>query len=425
MKTQLLVYRQRDCGFTETNDLTIKEFSKASAFDAFELTVIDLQDEQLWKSDYNNDKLLYDHADISSIREKMLLSKNSKCIVLLPQNCIYSHGYGRDYSAGRNRYLEKSPLKNLFRNFKESPIGDLFSLSMPICFGESKTFLSNKELSSDFSFGKPLPFGMKGILESNASTVSAVLISDTFAATTLLVKNNSDLMAIVDAVFPIEAQPARTPDWLEEVEFHDEATRRVRMKAIDDQIALLNEERKGIEEVLSDYREIKSVLCNKDFELENKARHLLAEIAEVDEGFEDNKEEDFRFSYDDTLFLIEIKGSNGGLKRQHVSKTYDHVQIKADAMEDEGCSGKLKGVLIFASQIELKPEERDPFPETQITIARKNDIAVLSTETLLRCYEAYVEGRLTSVAFKETLQQTSGLVSLDAFGIDAADKSKR
>lgn len=106
MKTQLLVYRQRDCGFTETNDLTIKEFSKASAFDAFELTVIDLQDEQLWKSDYNNDKLLYDHADISSIREMMLLSKNSKCIVLLPQNCIYSHGYGRDYSAGTNRYLE-------------------------------------------------------------------------------------------------------------------------------------------------------------------------------------------------------------------------------------------------------------------------------------------------------------------------------
>lgn len=47
MKTQLLVYRLRDCGFTETADLTIKEFSKASAFDAFELTVIDLQDEQL------------------------------------------------------------------------------------------------------------------------------------------------------------------------------------------------------------------------------------------------------------------------------------------------------------------------------------------------------------------------------------------
>lgn len=425
MKTQLLVYRQRDCGLTETRDLTIKEFGKASAFDAFELTVIDLQDEHLWKSDYKNDKLLKDHADIASIRQMMLLARKSKCLALLPQNCIYSHGYGRDYSVGSNRYLKNSPLKNLFWNFKESPIGDLFSLSMPVCFGESKTILSNMELSSDFSFGKPLPVGMKGILESDASTISAVLISDTFAATTLMVKNNSDLLAIVDAIFPTEAQSARIPDWLEEVEFHDEATRRVRMQAIDDQIALLSEERKGIEEVLSDYREIKSVLCSKDFELENKVRHLLAEIVEIDEDFEDNKEEDFRFSYDNTLFLIEIKGSKGGLKRQHVSKTYDHVQIKADAMEEEGNSGKLKGVLIFASQIELKPDERDQFPETQITIARKNDIAVLSAETLLRCYEAYVEGRLTSDAFKETLLQTSGLVSLDAFGMDAADKSKR
>lgn len=82
MKTQLLVYRKQGCGFTETTDLTIREFSNASAFDAFELTVIDLQDENLWNSDHNSDKLLKDHADISSIRQMMALSKKSKCIVL-------------------------------------------------------------------------------------------------------------------------------------------------------------------------------------------------------------------------------------------------------------------------------------------------------------------------------------------------------
>ena len=262
---------------------------------------------------------------------------------------------------------------------------------------------------------------VNSILESDASTVSAVRLSEAFAGTTLQVNNNDDLSAIVDAIFPAKDSPYRIPEWLDEVVYHDEAAQRARLKEIDEQIVFLGEERKGIEEILSDYRGIKSVLCCKDFDLEKRVRHLLAEIVEVDEDFEDNKEEDFRFSYDNTLFLIEIKGSNGGLKRQHVSKTYDHVQIKADAMEEEGNSGKLKGVLIFASQIELKPDERDQFPETQITIARKNDIAVLSTETLLRCYEAYVEGRLTSDAFKETLLQTSGLVSLDAFGMDAAN----
>lgn len=421
MKTQLLVYRQWDCGFTETNDLTIREFGRASAFDAFELTVIDLQNGHLWKSDCNNDKLLDDHADISSIGQMLLQSNKCKCIVLLPQNCMYSYCYEYDSHAHPNRYKHKMPLKDFIKDFASSPIGELLPLPMHICFGKSKTRLFDRELHSDFSFSTPILPPVNPILKSEASTVSAVRLSETLAATTLHVNDNDDLLAVVDAIFPAEDSPNRIPEWLDEVVYHDEAAQRARLKEIDEQIVFLGEERKGIEEILSDYRGIKSVLCCKDFDLEKRVRHLLAEIVEIDEDFEDNKEEDFRFSYDNTLFLIEIKGSNGGLKRQHVSKTYDHVQIKADAMEEEGNSGKLKGVLIFASQIELKPDERDQFPETQIIIARKNDIAILSTETLLRCYEAYVEGRLTSDAFKETLLQTSGLVSLDAFGMDAAN----
>lgn len=421
MKTQLLVYRQQNCGFTETNDLTIREFSKAGAFDAFDLTIIDLQDNHLWKSDFSNDKLMYDHADISSIRQMMLQSNSAKCIVTLPQNYRYSYCYGYNLGTHAEEYKHNKPLKDFIKDFADSPIGELFPLPLRICFGKSKTILSNKEFHSDFSFSTPFTASSKPLLVSNASTVTAVLISETFAATTLQINNNDELSTVVDGIFPAKVQPARTPDWLDEVEYHDEEAQRVRIKEINEKMALLNEERKGIEEVLSDYQNIKSVLCTKDFDLENKARHLLAKIAEVDEDFQDNKEEDFRFSYDDTLFLIEIKGSNGGLKRQHVSKTYDHVQIKADAMEDEGCSGKLKGVLIFASQIEIRPGERDPFPATQIAIARKNDIAVLSTETLLRCYEAYIEKRLTSASFKETLRQTCGLIGIDAFGLDASD----
>lgn len=107
MKTQLLVFRQRDCGFTETRDLTIKEFGKASAFDAFELTVIDLQDEHLWKSDCNNDNLINDHADISSIGQMLLQSNKCKCIVLFPQNCMYSYCYEYDRQAHANRYKHK------------------------------------------------------------------------------------------------------------------------------------------------------------------------------------------------------------------------------------------------------------------------------------------------------------------------------
>ena len=419
MKTQILVYKKPNCGFTETSDLTIREFGKALAFGAFDLTVIDLQDKYLWKSDYTNDKILQDHADISSIRQMMLQSNKAKCIVVLPQNYSFLYSYGYNLETHSEGYKKKKPLKDFIKDFAVSPIGELFSFSLRICFGKSITLVSNKELHSDFSFSMPIASPFKPLLTSNASTISTVLISETLAATTLEINTNEDLSAVIDAIFPAVVQSVLIPDWLDEVEYHDETAQRARIKEIDEEMALLDKEKKEIEGVLSNYQDIKSVLCSKDFELEKMTRHLLAKIVEVDEDFEDCKEEDFRFSYNDTLYLIEIKGSKGGLKRQHISKTYDHVQIKADAMEDEGSTSKLKGVLIFASQIELKPEERDPFPETQITIARKNDIAVLSTETLLRCYEAYIEKRLTSTSFKETLSQTSGLVSLDLFDLDA------
>lgn len=419
MKTQILVYKKPNCGFTETSDLTIREFGKALAFGAFDLTVIDLQDKYLWKSDYTNDKILQDHADISSIRQMMLQSNKAKCIVVLPQNYSFLYSYGYNLETHSEGYKKKKPLKDFIKDFAVSPIGELFSFSLRICFGKSITLVSDKELHSDFSFSMPIASPLKPLLTSNASTISTVLISETLAATSLEINTNEDLSAVIDAIFPAVVQSVLIPDWLDEVEYHDETAQRARIKEIDEEMALLDKEKKEIEGVLSNYQDIKSVLCSKDFELEKMTRHLLAKIVEVDEGFEDCKEEDFRFSYNDTLYLLKIKGSKGGLKRQHISKTYDHVQIKADAMEDEGSTSKLKGVLIFASQIELKPEERDPFPETQITIARKNDIAVLSTETLLRCYEAYIEKRLTSTSFKETLSQTSGLVSLDLFGLDA------
>lgn len=419
MKTQILVYKKPNCGFTETSDLTIREFGKALAFGAFDLTVIDLQDKYLWKSDYTNDKILQDHADISSIRQMMLQSNKAKCIVVLPQNYSFLYSYGYNLETHSEGYKKKKPLKDFIKDFAVSPIGELFSFSLRFCFGKSITLVSDKELHSDFSFSMPIASPLKPLLTSNASTISTVLISETLAATSLEINTNEDLSAVIDAIFPAVVQSVLIPDWLDEVEYHDETAQRARIKEIDEEMALLDKEKKEIEGVLSNYQDIKSVLCSKDFELEKMTRHLLAKIVEVDEDFEDCKEEDFRFSYNDTLYLIEIKGSKGGLKRQHISKTYDHVQIKADAMEDEGSTSKLKGVLIFASQIELKPEERDPFPETQITIARKNDIAVLSTETLLRCYEAYIEKRLTSTSFKETLSQTSGLVSLDLFGLDA------
>ena len=118
-------------------------------------------------------------------------------------------------------YKNKKPLKDFIKDFAVSPIGELFSFSLRICFGKSITLVSNKELHSDFSFSMPITSPLKPLLTSNASTISTVQISVTLAATTLEINNNEDLSAVIDAIFPSAVQRARMPVWLDEVNYHD------------------------------------------------------------------------------------------------------------------------------------------------------------------------------------------------------------
>lgn len=418
VKIQLLVSNKPYCPIEAVDDLIVNEFKNAAAFDAFELTIISLQDKELWKNRDNNHSWLNDRANIISLRQMMDLSAQSKCLILLPCNYSFLYDYGYDPGFHTQRYRTLIPLKDFITDFAKSPIGDLFSSSLPVCFGASKTKLPERELPSAFSFIKTSLNSLKQLLRSDASTTTAVMISETLAATTLQISCIDDLLALVEAIFPPLNHAKSLPAWLDEIDFYDEEEQRSKKESIDGELIRLSGEKARIEEVLSDYQNIKAILCFKDFELEDRVRHIIAKISEVDDTFIDTKEEDFRFCFGDTTFLIEVKGSVGGLKRQHVSRAYDHVQIEMDAKDSIGDASAVKGILIFASQIEMKPEERDSFPESQLTIASRNDIAVLSTEVLLRCYEAYLEGRLTSDGFKETLRTSSGFVGLEEFGLN-------
>ena len=142
---------------------------------------------------------------------------------------------------------------------------------------------------------------------------------------------------------------------------------------------------------------------------------MLAKILDVSSDFEDAREEDFRYETDDCVYVFEIKGSVKGLKREQVSKTEDHVQICADKLEEMCSSQRVKGILIFSSQIEVPPSEKDSYPQKQLEIAARYGVAVMSAETLLRYYEASERGNLGPYDFIEILDSSSGFVEPPSF----------
>ena len=428
MKTQVLVYWKQTSPINEADEISVQDFGNAGAFDAFDLNVINLQDGAMWKShsrDYPHDGTELNSAkDIQSIRQMIAQSKQSKCLILLPPNIGFQYDYERNFSSGRNAYMHSAPLKDFISDFSESPIGVLFDYPVSVCFGVSTTTLAGLTLTADFSFRESETFSRKVILRSQASTATVVAGSDGLALSLLQITSNAELAALIDAVYP-STKVAPFPDWLQEINFQDEEKQKEGIRSLNTEIKQLNQERTDKELILENYQQIKSILCTKDIELENEVRAIVAQIVGVPNNFVDQKEEDFRFDCDNTTFLIEVKGCLGGLKRQHVSRAYDHVQIEMDAKEECGDANDVKGVLIFASQIHTRPEERDLFPSKQLTIAERNNIAVVSTETLLRCYEALREGRLSTKKFIETLESCSGQIRVDQFGLASGNPSSR
>lgn len=417
MKVQLLAYDGASCPVKESADLVVHEFQKGEAFDAFDLTVISLQDKKMWHSHGSKPFNLDNAADIDSLSRMIGASKKSNCLILLPGNVVFPYNYGYRGHGGDKGYLNGILLKDCFDDFSKSQARVLFSSPLGVCFGVTKTGVSGRELTADFSFSEPLCYPNKGLLRSNASTLTAVALSDRLVASTLQIECTEDFVALLDVLYPSANQPASLPEWLDDIEFLDEVEQKSCISSLDAEIARLKREREEREERLSEYRKIKSILCSKDFELEGEVRRIIADFTGSDGEFVDEKEEDFRFERGKTIFLVEIKGSLGGLKRQHVSKTYDHVQIELDNFEAQGKAGNVKGVLVFASQINVNPEMRDRFPDKQLSIAKRNEIVVLSTEALLKCYEAFLEGRLSSESFIDVLEKSSGWMGLESFGL--------
>lgn len=87
---------------------------------------------------------------------------------------------------------------------------------------------------------------------------------------------------------------------------------------------------------------------------------MPAKILHVASDFEDVREEDFRYETADCVFIFEIKRSIKGLKREHVSKAEDHVQICADMLEEKESKQRVKGILVFSSQIDVLQRRRTP-----------------------------------------------------------------
>lgn len=410
MSIQILCFNKANCVLKSAPDITITSFTEPAAFDAFDLVVIDLQQSNLWRNQRASYSSLNSSTDIVSISQMIIESSFSKVLVLLPQNYTFSYNYTYGSALSGKSYQSSIPLKDIINSLSGEILRPLLRTHLPLSFGLSTTKVAGREFSSDFHLQRAAACELSTLTTSVAGDSTSFQISERLYATTLLVKDNDALFELCDVMGLLPDKQEVFPEWLSDVPFLDEGDLCSRRTDIANEISRLKRERNDIDDKLSAYEEKKSILCIKDSALENRVRDMLAEVLHVPNDFEDTKEEDFRYETENAIYLFEIKGSVGGLKRQHISRTNDHVQICFDKLEDSGQAKKVKGTLIFSSQINNPPIGKDPYPQQQLTLAEREEIGVMPAETFLRCYEASMQEMLSADEFISLIDSSSGLI---------------
>lgn len=189
------------------------------------------------------------------------------------------------------------------------------------------------------------------------------------------------------------------PSWIDVFKFSEEKTLLERKRVIED-------EARQLEERIENFQRFKHILVANDDPLVS----AVAEVLQGGFGFfvddTDEYREDLKIVDENKqpLVFIEVKGTNAGVKREHVNQADNH-------RERAGLSPNFPAVLIINTHIKnaRKLEEKDkPVPNDQVEHAEKNSVIILRTLDLLALLELLKKGSMSSTQVLELFSGRGG-----------------
>ena len=379
--------------FKESNEYTLSEFKDPKVFDDFELNILDLSFEELWKYDNDHIENINMNNDLKHYYRMIEDNVNTKILIILPQNISFK--YDRSYLNDRH-YSKAEDLKNLTNFIREKILDDVYNYNFILNFGENSIKLNGLKITADFYFDEKEIKEEQKILKSDKSNkLTTIKVEENIYFTTLnLMKSKEILEAFLEKTKIINvSNEEEEPEWFNDIKILDDLSIENEVSKIEEEITKLQNTKENKLIKLEENKEIKSILYQTDKKLQTIVIKMLNEMLEYeDKEFIDEMEEDYRICKGENTFLIETKGLLRNVNGNDINKTDGHVQIYIDKLEEEGKDQdkeKVKGIFIVANQRNRKIEERDKTPERQIKLAERNEILIIRTEQLLKLYEDF------------------------------------
>lgn len=388
MKVQLVTVSGRNYGEFYVEE--VNTFSSPKSFDMFDVNIIDLRAGLIYvNGEDNNDFSSIDCInDFLTMNNMIINSRKSKFLFIYPRNV---------------KFITRSPYKEYQTPIKDiaSQVSTLFSrlnkeLDLDFYFERTDTKLSDTvRTSADFYFPERDDFEV--LLQSIDSDKVTCCKKDNLFLTTLDILTDEELQLFLEKVGLKASSNAVAPDWMNKVMLFDDAEQSKNIKENEVQIKCCQESIAESKDKLSENSRFKSILYTSGDELVDVVKDIFSKIFDVDfSEFKDKKKEDFTFTFNNKIFIGEIKGVNQNIKTTNLAQLDLHFEYFKEERGDDLDKNNIHKLLVMNHQKDKDLKSRIPVDQQQIDMAKnKYYLLIIETVELLEMYDKFTRREMT------------------------------
>jgi len=408
MRIQVIQYSNSSA--REKDGIFFSPMREPRALDDFDINIIDLSVSAMWKYDGTTYiGQINSFHDLETIRKMVENKKNAIVVYVMPQNINYF--YNSRYSQNRSM-----PIKDTISGVLEFSINKAIPAGThrtSLAFEKTKTAIGGFLLEADFYLIDPTTIITESERSKKPTTIS--IAENVYVTTLAIMMSNETLKRYIDALFGKQKREA-TPEWMNDISFGDDALQESKIEQGKIEIELAKIKIEAAVTKLKENAKYKSILYTNGDERVEVVFDILEKILACDlSGFVDNKKEDFLIKLPSCTFIGEIKGVTSNVKYEHISQVELHYRGYLDRLAESGVSESVKQLLIMNPFRTKALDKRDPVHISQIDLAIRNGCLIIETNILLRLYEKFCNGEVTSQKCIDVLSSRTGLLCLADF----------
>lgn len=403
--------------------ITISKLNAPKSFDSYDINIISLQSESLWRFEKDSEQQLNCTNDLLSIKMMIEASKKAINIIALPQNYKHFYCYIRSEKAYYSCLKLKDEIANLQFNLLEALIPEGFIRLFTLIYENSETTLNEKIFNSAFCFRD----SNNPITKSNgAEKATTMQLNDRLILTTLDLQSPGVMLDDFIKGIGLDKEPSEIPQWVKDYQFFDDAQQQELISQSQQKIDDLQNTIDQAQEKINTNLNYKSILYTNGDELVGVVFDILEKALCCNlSDFVDERKEDFLIKKEDVTFIGEIKGITSNVKSEHISQLDVHYQSYSDYLQENNLSETVKQLLIINPFRTQPLSERKSVHHKQIELAERNECLIITTETLLKIFEKFLKQEITSNEIIKIFKMKSGLLTEQDFnfGEESIDQS--